>query len=137
MKLLAGFCLLCSLVFATDARFTWLPTQTNVIGVPDTFTGDTTFYGVEVFMDSDNPAISEFSVSATVRLSSGEIRTFTGTVPRAIGKFQGVKYSTGMVVWVDTSQNFEVLAIEVKASTRQNVTKPIAGKDYATGAPTQ
>lgn len=119
--------LLASAAFAAD-RFTWLPMQTNVVGIAATTT-DTTYYGVQVFMDSDNPDVNEFAVTVVLRDASGEIRTLTATVPRN-GKAENVKYSTAYGVYVGTSPDFEVLAIQVKAVSGKSVTKPIPGKEY-------
>jgi hypothetical protein len=130
MRTLFALLTLATAAFAADVRFTWLPTETNVVGAPATYT-DVTYYGVQVFMDSDNPQVSEFTITLVYRNSAGEIRTATATVPRA-AKAQDVKYSTGWVAWVDTASNFEVLSVEVKATTRKPVTQPIAGRDYTT-----
>src|SRR5437764_632072 len=72
---------LAGLARAADVQFTWFGTASNVPGVPATQT-PVTQYGVEVFMDSDNPAVTEFQITIVVQLATGEIVTNTGTVSR-------------------------------------------------------
>jgi hypothetical protein len=122
---------------AADVHFTWLMTATNVPGVPDTQT-PTTQFGVQVFMDSDNPSVTEFQVTTVVQLPTGDIVTSTGSVPR-VGKAGNVLYSTAYAVWVGADPNFQLLSLQVRAVTAKQVTKPFPGRDYssdvATAAP--
>jgi hypothetical protein len=117
------------LAHAAEVHFTWLMTATNVPGVPETAT-PVTQYGVEVFMDSDNPNVTEFQVTVVVQLSTGEIAVSNGTAPRA-PKQGNVAYSTAYAAWVGPSQNFQVLSIQVKAATSKQVSKPFPGRDYS------
>jgi hypothetical protein len=119
---------------AADVHFAWLMTATNVPGVPDTQT-PTTQYGVQVFMDSDNPNVTEFQITMVVQLSTGDIVTSTGTVPR-VGKAANVTYSTAYAAWVGPDQNFKLLSLQVKAATSKLVTKPFPGRDYSSDVPT-
>jgi hypothetical protein len=118
---------------AAEVHFAWLMTATNVPGVPDTAT-PTTQYGVEVFMDSDNPNVTEFQITVVVQLATGEIQTSTGTAVRS-GKFSNVTYSTGYVQWVGPDPNFQLLSLQVKAVTGKQVTKPFPGRDYSSDVP--
>jgi hypothetical protein len=106
----------------------WLPFSSNVPGAPQTATA-VTQWGINVMMDSDNPKVTEFEVTVVARLANGEIRTTVGKVPRD-GKAPNVQYSTVYALLVDSDPNFSVLAIQVKALSAINVTRPAAGKDY-------
>jgi hypothetical protein len=119
---------------AADVHYAWLMTATNVPGVPDTQT-PTTQYGVQVFMDSDNPNVTEFQVTIVVQLATGDIVTSTGTVPR-VGKAGNVTYSTAYAAWVGPNPNFQLLSLQVKAATSKTVTKPFPGRDYSSDVPT-
>ena len=119
---------------AADVHFTWLMTATNVPGVPDTQTA-TTQYGVQVFIDSDNPNVTEFQVTMVVQLSTGDIVTSTGTVPRA-GKAGNVLYSTAYAAWVGPNPSFQLLSLQVKGVVSKLVTKPFPGRDYSSDVPT-
>lgn len=113
---------------AADIHFTWLPSFSNIPGIPQTDTA-VTQYGVNVLLSSDNPNVTAFDVSLVVQLSDNRIQTFHGTV--AAGPVaQGVQYSTMYAVWVDTNPNFQVLAIAANAIAGQSATRPIPGKDY-------
>lgn len=129
MKAIPITFLLATVACAADIRCTWLPTQTNVVGLDQTTT-EVTYFGVQVFMDTDNPQVTEFVITLVIRTAAGEVRSLTGTAPRAAGKAENVRYSTAWSALVDTSAAFEVLAISVKASSQRNVTTPIPGKEY-------
>jgi hypothetical protein len=113
---------------AADIRYTWLPFSNNVPGLSQT-QSDGMQYGISVFLQSDNPAVTEFQVAVVVRSSKGDVRVINGTALRQ-GKADGVQYSTLCALWVDTQPNFDVLAIEVKAVSSTSSSKPIAGTAY-------
>ncbi len=116
---------------AADIRYTWLPFSNNVLGAPQT-QSDVMQYGINVFLHSDNPLVTEFQVTAVVKTAAGEVRVFNGTVTRE-NKVASVQYSTVCAMWVDTQPNFEVLTIQVKALSSSSTSKPIAGTEYTAG----
>ena len=117
-----------SVVLGADVRYAWLPFSNNIPGVAQT-QAETTQYGINVFLQSDNPSITEFEVTVVVKSSSGEVRVLNGNAQRQ-GKAAGVQYSSMCSMWVDSSPDFEVLAIEAKAVTAAKSTRPTAGKQY-------
>ena len=133
-KLMLLFVAAAGVSAAADVHFAWLMTATNVPGVPDTQT-PTTQYGVQVFMDSDNPSVTEFQVTVVVQLSTGDIVASTGSVPR-VGKAANVTYSTAYAVWVGSNPNFQLLSLQVKAVSSKLATKPFPGRDYSSDVPT-
>jgi hypothetical protein len=129
MKKLILSLLLCSAAsYAADVHFTWLLTFNTVIGLP---TPAAPQYGAEVFMDSDNPKVTEFQITVVAQMAHGDIVTQTGTVPKD-GKSSGVQYSTVYVAWFGADPNFQVLSIQVKGIVGKSVTKPFPGRDYST-----
>lgn len=124
--------LMTSLCAAADLRFTWLPFSSNVPGLSATST-PTTQYGISVLMDSDNPKVTEFQVTVIVKRANGVISTIPNTVART-PKANNVQYSTISSALVDDSPNFEVLAVQVKAISGVNVTRPTPGLAYSTDA---
>ena len=121
--------LIASVSQAADVHYMWLPFSSNVPGAPQTATA-VTQWGISVMMDSDNPKVTEFEVTVVARLANGEIRTTVGKVPRD-GKAPNIQYSTVYALLVDADPNFSVLAIQVKALSALNVTRPAAGRDYS------
>ena len=113
---------------AADLRYTWLPFSTNVPGLAATAT-PTTQYGVSVLMDSDNPKVTEFQVTIVIKRGNGAIVSVSGTASRQ-AKADNVIYSTIFSNLVDDSPDFEVLAVQVKAATASNTTKPVPGMPY-------
>jgi hypothetical protein len=118
---------------AADVHFAWLPLSSNIPGIPQSATA-VDEYGVQVFMDSDNPAVTAFQVTVVVQLSSGDIVPLHATVARQ-PKDSGVLYSSIFSTWVDTNPNFQLLAIQVNAIVGLTATKPLAAKDYNNGPP--
>ena len=119
--LLAGVC------SAADVRFMWLMTTNSVIGLPAPSAPQ---YGVQVFLDSDNSAITEFQITTVVQLSNGDIAVNTQNVARD-GKASNAQYSTVAVSWVGPDPNFQVLSIQAKAVVNaKNATKPFPGREY-------
>jgi hypothetical protein len=128
MKRLIVILLLCSAAsYAADVHFTWLLTFNTVLGLP---TPDTPQYGAQVFMDSDNPKVTEFQVTVVAQMPNGNIVTKTGTVAKD-GKSSGVMYSTVYVAWFGADPNFQVLSIQVKGVVEKSTTKPFPGRDYS------
>lgn len=118
-----------SVACAADVHFTWLPSFSNIPGIPQTNTA-VTQYGVNVLLSSDNQNVTSFEVTLVVQLANNKIQTFHGVTP--VGpQADGVQYSTMYSVWVDTNPNFQVLAIAVNAVAGQTATRPIPGKDYS------
>jgi hypothetical protein len=129
MKKLIVALLLCSAAsYAADVHFTWLLTFNTVIGLP---TPDAPQYGAQVFMDSDNPKVTEFEVTVVAQMANGDIVTKTGLVTKD-GKSSGVQYSNVYVAWLGADPNFQVLSIQVKGVVGKSVTKPFPGRDYST-----
>jgi hypothetical protein len=129
MKKLIVALLLCSAAsYAADVHFTWLLTFNTVIGLP---TPDAPQYGAQVFMDSDNPKVTEFQITVVAQMANGDIVTKTGSVTKD-GKSSGVQYSTVYVAWLGADPNFQVLSIQVNGVVGKSVTKPFPGRDYST-----
>jgi hypothetical protein len=129
MKKLIIALLLCSAAsYAADVHFTWLLTFNTVIGLP---TPDAPQYGAQVFMDSDNPKVTEFEVTVVAMMANGDIVTKTGSVTKD-GKSSGVQYSNVYVAWLGADPNFQVLSIQVKGVVGKSVTNPFPGRDYST-----
>jgi hypothetical protein len=125
MLLLAGAC------SAADVRFMWLLTLNAVNGLPSVT--DVPQYGVQVFLDSDNPAVTEFQITTVVQMASGDIVVNTQTAQRD-GKATNVQYSTAYVAWIGPDPNFQVLSIQVKAVVGgKGVSKPFPGRNYESG----
>jgi hypothetical protein len=122
--LMAGVC------SAADVRFMWLLTTNSVIGLPAQTA--TPQFGVQVFIDSDNPGVTEFQVTTVVQMANGDIAVNSQNVARD-GKASNVQYSTAYVNWVGPDPNFQVLSIQVKAVVKaKSVSKPFPGRDYTT-----
>jgi hypothetical protein len=119
--------------YGADVHFAWLPLASNIPGISLTDT-PVTQYGIQVFMDSDNPVVSAFLVTVVVQTSDGQIHTATATVVRQ-PKSGGVTYSTLYSTWVDANPNFQVLAVQVTGLAGLSVTKPMAGLDYNSDPP--
>ncbi|MCU1233880.1 MAG: hypothetical protein JWP63_1847 [Candidatus Solibacter sp.] len=117
---------------AADVRFMWLLTLNSVPGLPQV--SMVPQYGVQVFMDSDNPAVTEFQITTVVQIASGDIVVNTQTVARD-GKAPDVQYSTVYVSWIGPDPNFQVLSIQVKAVVgSKGVSKPFPGRNYDSGS---
>jgi hypothetical protein len=125
-KLLPFLLLTASICSAADVRFTWLLTTNMVPGLP---TPPSVQYGAEVFMNSDNPKVTEFLVTVVAQMPNGEIVTRSGTAVRE-ASVTDVPYSTVFVAWFGPDPNFQVLSIEAKAMIVARVTKPFPGRDY-------
>jgi hypothetical protein len=132
-KFLATLILAAGLSYGADVHFLWLPLVSNVPGIPQTNT-PVTQYGIQVFMDSDNSAVTAFLVTLVVQTSDGQIHTAGSTVARQ-AKADGVTYSTLYSTWIDTNPNFQLLAVQVTSLTGVNITKPVAGLDYNNNPP--
>jgi hypothetical protein len=122
MLLVAGVC------SAADVRFMWLPMANFVPGLPQQ--SSVVQYGVQVFIDSDNPAVTEFQVTTVVQMSSGDIVMGTQTVARE-AKTPNVEYSTIYVSMIGPDPSFQVLSIQVKGVNGKSVTKPMPGRSYS------
>lgn len=105
--------LTCALLLAAalpaEVRVFWLPTQTNIPGLPQLAT-EATRYGVQVFIGSDE-ASKAFEVTLRVRVG-GEECEVVGRVERTDGA-SNVAYSTLWVAWFDEAP--QVLSVAVKA----------------------
>jgi hypothetical protein len=126
-KLILTF-LLASVAQAADVHFAWLLTFNTVPGLP---TPEAPQYGAQVFIDSDNPKVTQFDVTLVVQMPNGDIISQSGSVAKD-GKSQDARYSTVYVAWLGPDPNFQVLSIQVKAVTSKSVTKPFPGRDYST-----
>jgi len=126
-----AFLLACLAGFAgaADVRYTWLPFSTNVPGIAETST-PTTQYGINVLMDSDNPKVTEFQITVVVKRGNGAIVTVSGTAWKQ-SKANDVLYSTIFSNLVDDSPDFQILAVQVKAVSAVNTTKPVPGLPYS------
>ena len=131
-KLLLTLLLTSAMSFAADVHFTWLLTFNTVPGLP---TPDAPQYGAQVFMDSENPKVTEFQITVVALMPSGEIVTKTGTAVRD-GKSNAVLYSTAYVAWLGPDPNFQVLSIQVKSVVGKSATKPFPGRDYSSDVTT-
>jgi hypothetical protein len=114
---------------AADVRYTWLPFSTNVPGIAETST-PATQYGISVLMDSDNPKVTEFQITVVVKRGNGAIVTVSGTATKQ-SKANDVVYSTIFSNLVDDSPDFQILAVQVKAVSSVNTTKPVPGLPYS------
>jgi hypothetical protein len=112
---------------AADVHFTWLLTSNSVPGLS---APDTLQYGAQVFMDSDNPAVTEFQITVVAQMPNGEVVTRTDTASRDF-KPSNVPYSTAYVAWLGSDPGFQVLSIQVKAVVGKSATKPFPGRDYS------
>jgi len=113
---------------AADVRFMWLPTLNSVPGLPQL--SDVPQYGIQVLIDSDNPAVTEFQITTVVQSAGGDIAVSHQTVPRD-AKMANVQYSTIFVTWIGPDPNFQVLSIQVKAVVgAKGVSKPLPGRNY-------
>ena len=81
-------------------------------------------------MDSDNPKVNDFQVTLVVKRGNGAIVTFSGTAAK-LSKASDVAYSTIFSALVDDSPAFEVLAVQVKAISGVNITRPVPGLAYS------
>jgi hypothetical protein len=128
MKKLALTLLMASAMsYAADVHFTWLLTFNTVPGLPSP---DAPLYGAQVFMDSDNPKVTEFQITVVALMPNGDIVTKTGAVARE-GKAGNVLYSGVYVAWLGPDPNFQVLSIQVKSVVGKSATKPFPGRDYS------
>ena len=116
--------------YAADVHFTWLLTFNTVPGLP---TPEAPQYGAQVFMDSDNPKVTEFQITVVALMPSGEIVTKTGSVARD-GKGSATLYSNVYVAWLGPDPSFQVLSIQVKSVVGKSATKPFPGRDYSSDA---
>jgi hypothetical protein len=87
-------------------------------------------FGVSVFLDSDNPAVTGFRVTVEYKTSDGQAGTQTKTVRRD-AKYANVTYSTLVNFLFDSSPSFTVTKIEAAAETARTVALPIPGMPYA------
>jgi hypothetical protein len=126
-KFVLMFLLTAAICCASDVHFTWLLAFNTVPGLPAPAAPQ---YGAQVFMDSDNPNVTEFQITVVAQMPGGEIVTKTGSVARE-SKVANVLYSTSYIAWLGPNPNFQVLSIQVKAVVAKNVTKPFPGRDYA------
>ena len=128
MKKLALILLMASAMsYAADVHFTWLLTFNTIPGLPSP---DAPQYGAQVFMDSDNPKVTEFQITVVALMPNGDIVTKTGTVARD-GKAGNVLYSGAYVAWLGPDPNFQVLSIQVRSVVGKSATKPFPGRDYS------
>ena len=128
MKKLALTLLMASAMsYAADVHFTWLLTFNTIPGLPSP---DAPQYGAQVFMDSDNPKVTEFQITVVALMPNGDIVTKTGSVARD-GKAGNVLYSGVYVAWFGPDPNFQVLSIQVKSVVGKSATKPFPGRDYS------
>src|SRR5215471_7043035 len=128
-KFLFSFFLAAGLCSAADVRFTWLLTSNTVPGLP---APDSPQYGAEVFMDSDNPSVTEFQIVVVAQLASGDIVTQTGTGART-ARASNAAYSTSFAAWFGATPDFQILSIQVKAVVGKNAPKAFPGPDYSIG----
>jgi len=128
-KLALVFFLASGMTYAADVHFTWLLAINTIPGLPAPEGG--LQYGAQIFMDSDNPKVTEFQITVVAQMPNGDIVSKTGSVARD-GKVASVLYSTSYIAWLGPDPGFQVLSIQVKSVVGKNVTKPFPGRDYTT-----
>lgn len=110
-RLIGSLLMLTSSLMATESHL-WLLAMTNVPGVKEMDTPETE-YGVQVFMDSDNPLCTGFTVTLEVEMPDGERRTIVDTVARQ-QKAIGVVFGTAWSTYLGTDLNWRVVSLSVE-----------------------